>query len=73
MKKKLTIVLIVILLLILLVPVPIYLKDGGTVVYQAVLYKVSRVPSLDKDIHASEHKISSFSTVYALVKRGYTG
>ena len=54
MKKKLTIVLIVILLLILLVPVPIYVKDGGTVVYQAVLYKVSRVPSLDKSIHGQE-------------------
>lgn len=36
-----------ILALILLIPIPLRLKDGGTVKYQAVLYAVSDVHRLD--------------------------
>ena len=43
MKKKVIILVILIILLILLVPRPRYLNDGGTVEYQALLYKVSKV------------------------------
>lgn len=46
-KKKVYIVIIVaILCLILLFPIPMHLKDGGTVEYKALLYKVTNVHSL---------------------------
>lgn len=45
-KKVLKILLTVLLALILLFPIPINLKDGGTVEYKALLYKVSYVKSL---------------------------
>ncbi len=46
MKKKIRIVVIIVLLLILFAPIPIHLKDGGTVEYKALLYKVSKVHRL---------------------------
>lgn len=45
-RKTIVIVGIVLLALFLLVPVPRRLKDGGTVEFTALLYKVSRVHSL---------------------------
>ena len=45
MKKWIT-ALVIVLAIILLFPLPFRLKDGGTVVYQAVLYSVSDVHSL---------------------------
>lgn len=49
MKKAIVIIVAVIVMAILLVPVPLHLKDGGTVVYQAVLYSVSDVHNLNPD------------------------
>ena len=47
MKKKIAIIVVCALLaLILLVPVPMHLKDGGTVVYRALLYSVEDVHRL---------------------------
>lgn len=46
MKKKAIIVLCVLLLAVLLVPIPLRLKDGGTVKYQALLYSISDVHRL---------------------------
>lgn len=46
MKKKVIIVLIVVILLILIFPIRLQLKDGGTVEYKALLYKVSKVSRL---------------------------
>lgn len=43
MKKKCIIITIIVALIILLFPVKLYLKDGGTVEYKAILYKVSNV------------------------------
>lgn len=43
MKKRITIAGIIIALLILLVPIPRRLKDGGTVEYQSLTYKISKV------------------------------
>ena len=51
MKKIIIITICVLLAIILLVPIPLRLKDGGTVVYQAVLYRVEDVHRLD---HNSE-------------------
>ena len=46
MKKKGMIGICVLLATVLLVPIPMRLKDGGTVVYHAVLYQVEDVHRL---------------------------
>lgn len=43
MKKKIVLGLCALLALALLVPIPTTLKDGGTKVYQAILYRVEQV------------------------------
>lgn len=45
-RKAILIAGMILLALLLLIPVPMRLKDGGTVEYTALLYKVSRVHSL---------------------------
>lgn len=47
MKKKIIIVLIFVVLLILLVPIPMHLRDGGTVEYKALIYKISKIHRLN--------------------------
>ncbi len=49
MNKKLLILGGMIVLLVLLIPIPYHLKDGGTVVYKAITYKVLKVHRLDED------------------------
>lgn len=51
MKKKVIIAMIVIISLVLLVPIPMHLKDGGTVEYKALTYTISKVHRLN---HNSE-------------------
>ena len=46
MKKTAMIGICVLLAIVLLVPIPMRLKDGGTVVYRAVLYQVEDVHRL---------------------------
>ena len=46
MKKKIIITLAVIILLVLLFPIRNQLKDGGTVEYKALIYKISKVKRL---------------------------
>ena len=46
MKKKVMIGICVLPATVLLVPIPMRLKDGGTVVYHAVLYQVEDVHRL---------------------------
>ncbi|WP_302662868.1 hypothetical protein [uncultured Dysosmobacter sp.] len=46
MKKKVMIGICVLLAIVLLVPIPMCLKDGGTVVYRAVLDQVEDVHRL---------------------------
>ena len=43
MKKKIIITLV---LLLLLFPIPMKLKDGGTIEYKALVYKISKVKRL---------------------------
>ncbi len=50
MKKKVIIVSVVVILLILLVPIPFKLKDGGTIEYKSLTYKVSKVHRLLADV-----------------------
>lgn len=49
MKKKIIILVIIVVLLILLVPIRMHLKDGGTIEYKALLYKISKVHRLNFD------------------------
>lgn len=53
MKKKIVIIVSVILIgLVLLIPIPQRLKDGGSVEYRALLYKITdvhRLNSLEAD------------------------
>lgn len=46
MKKKIVMIICVLLAIALLFPIPLRMKDGGTVKYQAVLYSVSDVHRL---------------------------
>jgi len=45
-KKKVIIISVAIILLVLLFPIRNQLKDGGTVEYKALVYKVSKVKRL---------------------------
>ena len=48
MKKiRLFLIAILLILLVLLIPIPRHLKDGGTIEYKAMLYKVSNVHSIN--------------------------
>ena len=58
MKKILMKIIVFLIILILLIPVPIYVKDGGTIVYQAILYSVTNYHSLyPDDTNEKEQKI----------------
>lgn len=61
MKKKVIIISVVIILLILLFPIRNQLKDGGTVEYKALVYKVSKVKKLiSKEEMEREGKIKEY-------------
>lgn len=45
-KKIFSLALILILVLVLLFPIKTHLKDGGSIRYSAILYKVTKVHSL---------------------------
>ena len=42
MKKKIILVIIVLIAIILLFPIPMRLKDGGSIEFRALLYKVTK-------------------------------
>lgn len=48
MKKK---IIIAIIFIVLLTPIPLYLKDGGTVEYKALIYQITKVHRLVGDIN----------------------
>lgn len=47
MKKKILIIGIIIILFVLLVPIPRHLKDGGTIEFKALTYKIAKVHRLN--------------------------
>lgn len=47
MKKKIIIPIIVLIFIILIIPIPMKLKDGGSVEYKAVLYKIIKIHRLN--------------------------
>ena len=50
MKKKILIAVIVIILLVLLIPIPMRLRDGGTIEYKALIYTISKVHKLNHNL-----------------------
>lgn len=46
MKKKIVFTVCILFAVITLFPIPIKLKDGGTIEYRAILYKISNVHSI---------------------------
>lgn len=46
MKKKAILIMAVLLAIVLFFPIPLRLRDGGTVQYKAILYTVSDIHSL---------------------------
>lgn len=54
MKKKLVIGICILLIAVLLIPIPMRLKDGGTVRYTAILYTIEDVHRLNPDINSDQ-------------------
>ena len=52
MKNKIIMCCAIFVMLVLFIPIPMRLKDGGSVVYQAVLYSVKDVHSLNPDMES---------------------
>ena len=48
MKNKILLIVIIILLLILLIPIPMRLKDGGSIRFQALLYSITKYHKLSE-------------------------
>lgn len=46
-KKKIIIIVAVVIFIILLLPIPMQLKDGGSVEYKAILYNVTKIHRLN--------------------------
>ena len=53
MKKKAWIIIVILIAAILLMPVPLRLKDGGSVEYKAVLYSVKAVHQINPDVQSA--------------------
>ena len=58
--KKIIIALVVIILLVLLFPIRNQLKDGGTVEYKALIYKISKVKRLTIEEKEEDLKIKKY-------------
>ena len=54
MKKKLIIGICILLIAVLLIPIPMRLKDGGTVRYTAILYTIEDVHRLNPDTDSNQ-------------------
>ena len=52
MKKKIMIAISILLAIVLLCPIPMRLKDGGTVRYQSLLYSISDVHRLAPSVES---------------------
>ena len=61
MKKKIVTILLIAILVVLIFPVRNQLKDGGTVEYKAILYKVSKVSRLiSEEEMKAEGKVKNY-------------
>lgn len=60
MKKLWKIIAIIIVLALLLTPIRIYLKDGRTACYAAILYQVTKIHSLKMEYDSANPYIEGF-------------
>lgn len=51
-KFKYIKIIAIIIMIILLVPLPMRLKDGGSIRFQSVLYSVTKINRLNEDINS---------------------
>ncbi len=63
MKKKVLVVLAIALIL-MLIPIKSHLKDGGTVEYQAVLYKASKVHSMTVNENQKGYNVGTVIEIF---------
>ncbi len=54
MKRKAVIIIAIIMITLFLIPIPYYLKDGGSVEYKALLYKITDVHCLNPDMDSEQ-------------------
>ena len=54
MKKRVIIGICILLAIVLLIPIPMRLKDGGTVAYNAILYRVEDVHRIDPEATSAD-------------------
>lgn len=70
MKKILIAVVGIVLALVLLVPQKLYVKDGGTVVYHAVVYSVTKVHRIkaptSQAVEVAEFEEGTIVTVFGV-------
>lgn len=72
MKKKIIIAVILLAMVVLLFPIRTQLKDGGTVQYTAVLYRVSKVHRLIPIEEAQrEGKVKEFDMGFTVELLGF--
>lgn len=57
MKKKVVISICILLAILLLFPIPVFLKDGGTVKYNAILYQIVAVHQIDPEATSEDDYI----------------
>ncbi len=63
MKKKVLVVLAIALIL-MLIPIKSHLKDGGTVEYRAVLYKVSKIHSMTVNENQKGYNVGTVIEIF---------
>jgi hypothetical protein len=54
MKKKVCTIVVIALLVLMLIPVKMYLEDGGTKIYRAVLYEVVDMHRLNPEYNEDD-------------------
>lgn len=57
MKKRIVIGIVVFLMFLLLIPVPLHMKDGGSVQYRALLYNVTKYHQITMEMDAEDEEI----------------
>ena len=65
MKKKTIYVICILLAIFLLIPIPRGVDDGGTVVYDAILYKIEDVHRINPDANSAQEFLDG-TIVYVL-------
>ena len=62
MRKKVVTGICILLAIVLLIPIPMRLKDGGTVVYNAILYQVENVHRIDPEATSENDYLEGLSS-----------